>query len=302
VPFVPYYLSWDPTSSRVAFLGNRGQGVGLGLVDGADGPAPAARSLDRGSPYYFAWAPTGDRLLVHVGGDRLEELDLQGAVETVDAEPGVFQAPAWTPDGSTLLYVRRGAGLNQRIVALHRERDRIREVSEVEGAAFLVVSPDGRQVAFQALGPDEIDLYDRSLPEHATDVGVRIVDLETGRRREVSDEVAAAWYWSPDGSRLAVLEPVYDGNGPILFRWRVWDGERTFLTPTFVPSLSLLQDTTPFFSQYAQSWSMWSPDGAAFAFPVDLPGSPNTILVQPSAPDARPYAIGHGTFVAWSPV
>jgi hypothetical protein len=132
-------------------------------------------------------------------------------------------------------------------------------------------------------------------------VGVTVLDLETGSSRRVSRDLAAAWYWSPDGSRLAVLEPEYRGDGPILFHWRVWDGEEDFLTPTFSPALSLLQETTPFFSQYAQSWSMWAPDGAAFAFPIDLPDAPGTIVVQPVEPLGRPFALGRGTFVAWSP-
>jgi len=111
--------------------------------------------------------------------------------------------------------------------------------------------------------------------------------------------------WARQGDPIAAWQAV--GEGEPDTPYAVLAGNLLFPKvprglPTFVPSLSLLQDTTPFFSQYAQSWSMWSPDGAAFAFPVDLPGSPNTILVQPSAPDARPYAIGHGTFVAWSPV
>lgn len=302
VPFLPFYLAWDPTSRHVAYLGNQGDGVGLGVVRGAGGGAPVSRALDEGQPYYFAWGPTGERLLIHEGDDRLEELTLGGASRTIDPLPGIFQAPAWSSDGRTQVFVRRGGGLRQTIVARHRDRARSRDLVGIEGAGFMVLSPDGRRVAFQALSPDELDLYDRDLPERAEDVGVTVVDLVTGRQERISSEIAAAWYWSPDGSHLAVLEPVYDGDGPISFRWRVWDGDADVLTPRFTAALPLLQETTPFFSQYAQSWSMWAPDGSAFAFPLDLPGEPNTIVVQPVGTDLPPYAIGRGTFVAWSPV
>ena len=302
VPFLPFYLSWDPTSSHVAYLGNQGDGVGLGVVERATEPAPSAVSLDQGQPYYFSWGPGGDRLLIHEGDDRLEELTLDGATVVVDGRPGVFQAPVWTPDGRTQLFVRRGAGLRQTIVALHRGRGRMRDLVGIEGAGFMVLSPDGDTVAYQALAPEELDLYDRDLPARAEDVGVTVLDLATGRAERVSTEIAAAWYWSPDGSRLAVLEPLYDGDGPILFRWRLWDGDGTEVGPTFTASLSLLQETTPFFSQYAQSWSMWSPDGKAFAFPLDLPGAPDTIVVQPVDAGVPAYAVGRGSFVAWSPV
>lgn len=302
VPFLPFYLSWDPTSRHVAYLGNQGDGVGLGVVEEAAGATPVARTLDEGQPYYFAWGPEGDRLLIHEGDDRLEELTIDGDTETVEERPGVFQAPAWTPDGLTQLFVRRGAGLHQTIVARHRARDRSRDLAPILGAGFMVLSPDGSRLAYQALSPDELDLYDRDVPERVEDVGVTVVDLATGREERVSTDLAAAWYWSPDGSRLAVLEPVYDGDGPISFRWRVWDGSSDLLTPTFTASLPLLQETTPFFSQYAQSWSMWSPDGSAFAFPIDLPGAANTIVVQPADAELPPFAVGRGTFVAWSPV
>lgn len=302
VPFLPFYLSWDPTSSHVAYLGNRGDGVGFGVVERAAGPAPTSSPLDRGLPYYFAWGPQGDRVLVHVGDDRLEELALDGTAMVVDPRPGVFQAPVWSPDGRTQLYVRRGGGLRQTIVAFHREQRRASEVAAIEGAGFLVLSPDGRMVAYQALAPDEVDLYDRSLPDRVEDVGVTVIDLATGRSERISTEIAAAWYWSPDGSRLAILEPVYDGDGPIAFRWRLWDGTDAAEGPSFTPSLRLLQETTPFFSQYAQSWSMWSPDGKAFAFPLDLPGAPDTIVVQPVDARVPAYAVGRGSFVAWSPV
>ena len=46
IDLVPFYLSWDPTSRHVAYLGNRGDGIGLGIVEGSDlrhGERPAAR-------------------------------------------------------------------------------------------------------------------------------------------------------------------------------------------------------------------------------------------------------------------
>lgn len=301
VPFLPFYLSWDPTSTHVAYLGNDRDGVGFGVVEGASGPAPAAKPLDVGRPYYFAWGPDGDRFLIHEGDDRLEELSLDGTSTVVDDRPGVFQAPVWAPDGRIQLYVRRGRGLRQTIMVREHDRGGSSTLAGIEGAGSLVLSPNGSKVAYQALAPDEMDLYDRDLPDRVHDVGVRVVDLRTGRQERVSRGIAAAWYWSPDGERLAVLEPVYDGDGPIAFRWRLWDGRSRVLGPMFTPTLSLLQETTPFFSQYAQSWTMWSPDGEAFAFPLDLPGAPSTIVVQPIDPDLPAYAIGRGTFVAWSP-
>ena len=74
---VPFYLSWDPTSARIGYLGNSPSvGIELGLVDVATSTyAP----LDDGSPFYVSWAPTGKQLLVHVGTDRLDRLAIDGS-------------------------------------------------------------------------------------------------------------------------------------------------------------------------------------------------------------------------------
>jgi Tol biopolymer transport system component len=302
VELPPFYLAWDPTSRHVAFLGNRanGDGIGLGVIRLATSPDAQAERLDTGQPYYFSWAPDGERMLVHVGDDRLEELSIEGTASTVDRRPGAFQAPVWTPDGTTHVYVRPESGQRQRIV-LQERGDGTHALVAAEGAVFMVLSPDGSRLAYQSLSPDEFDIYDRELPTRATDVGVRVVDLATGNVQEVSTDVAHAWFWSPDGSRLAVLEPVYTASDQILFRWRIWDGDRSFVTDLVSPSLDLLQDYTPFFSQFAQSSTIWSPDGSAIAFPADGPSGP-AVLIQPAREDATPYAVSTGSFVVWSPV
>src|SRR5262245_49122136 len=61
---VPFYLSWDPTSSRVAYLGGRDMDIEVGIVEGRQG---RATPLDTGQPYYLSWGPEGDEMLVHVG-------------------------------------------------------------------------------------------------------------------------------------------------------------------------------------------------------------------------------------------
>src|SRR3990172_6225091 len=55
---IPFYLSWDPTSSRIASLGpSTGSEIALGIVEVA-GDAPGT-TLDEGRPFYLSWAPGG---------------------------------------------------------------------------------------------------------------------------------------------------------------------------------------------------------------------------------------------------
>ena len=63
-------------------------------------------------------------------------------------------------------------------------------------------------------------------------------------------------------------------------RWLVWDGrEARPIGPAFVPSPAFLRDYAPFYGQFTQAMTPWSPDGASFAF-AGLIGHRNGIWVQ----------------------
>ena len=114
VAAAPFYLSWDPTSSRIVYLGGSAAAdIELGLVDVA---ASTSAPIDAGSPFYLSWAPAGKQLLVHVGTDRLDRLAIDGSLTSFDDRPGTFTAPVWTADGRTLVYVSEGER-GQRLVA-----------------------------------------------------------------------------------------------------------------------------------------------------------------------------------------
>jgi hypothetical protein len=299
MPVVPFYLSWDPTSSRIAYLGSGAGPIRMGVVDVNASKGSRVDLLDTGQPYFFSWAPLGDRLAVHVG-ERLDELRLDGSTAMIGPRPGLFQVPVWTADGSSIVYVRRGRRESGQLVVRDLASGREHVLADVKGDVLLAPSPDGERVAFQALGPGQIDFYDRSLPRHLTDMGVTVVDVATGDVTRVSREIAMAWSWSPDGHGLAILEPVYQGEGPILFQWRLWDGTGTYSTDPFTASVSLITDYAPFFGQFAESSTMWAPDSSAFAFSADLPSGPS-IVVQPAKHGAEPFVVGQGSFLGWSP-
>jgi TolB protein len=303
-PIWPFYLSWDPTGKRVGFLGSRGEGVEMGVVEQPQPHGVPIRPIGSGPFFYFSWGPDGQHLLAHTGAARLDELRLDGRSTPVESQPGEFQAPVWSADGSSYVYSlpRSGGGDGQRLVV----RDvaaggEPKVLATPKGSLSFVLSPDGQRVAYRALGPGEQDFYDRSYPTKATDVGVTVVDADGGDSTLVTPGPAIAFYWSPDGTRLLILEPVYVPSGQILFRWRIWDGRDTFSTGLFQPSFSLLQEYVPFFSQYAQSSTLWAPDGSAFAYPADSSSGPPVIMVQPAEPGAEPFVAGQGSFVAWRP-
>jgi len=282
---VPFYLSWDPTSSRIAYLGSPSQDdieLGIWEVAGRSSGTP----LDAGQPFYLSWAPAGDQLLVHVGEDRLEQLDLDGSLTTVADRPGSFSAPVWTADGRTFVYASVGAA-RQRLVVQGAEAENERPLVSFDGLISFVVSPDGERIAFQVIGEESV------LP-------LSVVDVDTGETVEITDAAVAAFFWSPDSERLLYLDPDADEER-IRFRWGVWEGTSSFLTPPFVPSLQFAREYLQFFEQYAQSMSLWSPDGSAFAYPGANKEGEEGIWIQSARPDRAPVLVADGDFVAWSP-
>jgi WD40 repeat protein len=281
----PFYLFWDPTASRIAYLASPAPpDIELGIVEVAD-PADESRSLDAGRPFYLSWDPAGEQMLVHVGTDRLERLAIDGTPTTVDARPGAFNAPVWTSDGTSFYASAKGDA--QRLVVQDLGEKQGRELVRFDGAIRFVVSPDGRSVAFQVVRPD--------------DVGpLSVVDRRTGTIEPVASGVVPAFFWSPASDRLLYMLPEAEQDR-IWFRWGVWDGESSFTTPRFAPTDTFGRDYLQFFEQYAQSMSLWAPDGIAFAYAGSNESGEQGIWVQPARSGAEPVLVAKGVFAAWSP-
>ncbi|MGZ4133109.1 MAG: hypothetical protein ACXVWF_08685 [Actinomycetota bacterium] len=297
-PGLAFFLSWDPTSTRLAILRDAGRSIGLSVVDPSAPAGDRLVTLGRGSPCFFAWTADGRSLLVHVGSARLERLWLGGRAATIANDPGTFQAPVSLP-GPAVLYAAPRGGEHQLLVRRNLRTGAVDVLARVHGALLFTVSPDGRKVAYEALGPRERDFYDRAMPARAAHVGVTVLDLARGTVARATTAPAMAWSWSPRGDRLAVLEPVYRPAGRIDFRWVVWGRGSSFATSAFKGSLPFLERYTPFFGQFAPAGTLWSPDGRAFAYPAEDARGRSWIWVQPVHGPA--FVAAAGSSVAWSP-
>jgi TolB protein len=126
-----------------------------------------------------------------------------------------------------------------------------------------------------------------------------VVDVATSATRQLTARPVLAFFWSPDGQKLAYLE-LDDAADALRLRWHVWDGTHSRAYATFVPTRTFLQAYLVFFDQYARSMTLWSPDSQAFAYPAVTETLGNHIYVQQLEADA-PVEVGTGLFVAWSP-
>jgi TolB protein len=282
---VPFYLFWDPTSARIAYLGSSTEAeIELGIVDVAAGEATA---LDAGRPFYMSWEPAGQELFVHVGTDRLDRLEIDGTTTTVHERPGTFDVPVWVSDGMSLVYAsvsREG----QRLVAHDLDEDRVEELVRFDGGITFVVGPVGSRVAYQvASGPDDA-------------APLVVLDRETGAVEEVVTGFVPAYFWSPDGTKLLYLVTDVGPEG-VWLRWGVWESESSFTTPRFFPTEVFARDYLQFFQQYAQSMTLWAPDGSAFTYAGTNESGVAGVWIQPAVEGIEPVLVTEGVFAAWSP-
>jgi hypothetical protein len=68
------------------------------------------------------------------------------------------------------------------------------------------------------------------------------------------------------------------------------------------PELAIAVDYLQYFEQYAQSMSLWSPDGTAFAYPGTNEDGEEGVWIQSARADRAAVLVTDGDFVAWSPV
>jgi Tol biopolymer transport system component len=285
VAAAPFYLSWDPTSSRIVYLGGSASAdIELGLVDVA---ASTAAPIDAGSPFYLSWAPAGKQLLVHVGTDRLDRLALDGSLTSLDDRPGTFSAPVWTADGRTFVYASVG-GRRERLVAYDLGTERREVLARFEGTITFVVSPDGRRVAFQVVR------------EQTIVVPLSVIDRRSGAIERVAAEYSPSFFWSPGGAKLLFLLPEVTPER-VWFHWGVWEEGSSFTTARFVPSLEFGRDYLSFFEQYAQSMRLWSPDSSAFVYAGESESGETGVWIQPATEDTEPVRVADGVFATWSP-
>jgi hypothetical protein len=283
VAVAPFFLAWDPTSARIAYLGNIGGTIGLGVIDGAVA-APQDNPVGGGSPLYLAWSPDGRQLIVHVGADGLGTTDLVAGLEPTGDAPGTFQAPAWLPDRRTV-YATRDGRSQQLVVVGHDDRT---VLETFRGGVLFVPSPDGRRLAYRLDRPN------------GSQAGVFVQDVDGGRATLVTRQETTAFFWSPRSDALLLMTVDPGADIEQTHRWRVWDGRQRFVSHPFLPSPMFFSNYVPFFDQYAQGFTPWAPDGSAFAYAGSV-GGRGGIWVQPVDADAAPAFVSAGAFVAWSP-
>lgn len=301
----PIYLNWSPDNASVGFITTTVSRDGI-ILKTAPASGAEGRILDAGAPYYWSWAPDGSVLIAHTGNDEAPSPEHfsflrmdEGPTEyALDILPAAFQAPAWSPDGSRIALTRRMENENQIILT-----DGSGANPEVIGTFFAKTafawSPDGTKLAY----------LDASRTLSDGTIGRMFVyDLETSERidREGNN---VAFFWSPDSREIAyfVLLPIPQPEGSestetqYALQLNVLDTltaeSREILT--YRPT-EQFQNILPYFDQYHQSSTIWSPDGNNFVLSfLDGEGNPG-IAVVPTSGTLEPRLLAPGYIAWWS--
>ncbi len=217
-------------------------------------------------------------------------------------------APAWSPDGSSVAFVRAGDGPAQ-VWLLPARGGEPKSLTDLPlGAGRPVWSPDGSRIAFAAPvdllarpGESEEDRADRGhaplvaerLDYQADGVGIRrgvrmhlhVVEVENGQCRQITsgDWDAGQPAWAPDGKQLAFAA----ATAP--------DRDLVFNLPVHVVAADGMTDPQPVaFADSVAFTPSWTPDGAgllAVAFDPDKGLAAHAHLLRVSLDGGEPVEL-----------
>jgi Tol biopolymer transport system component len=311
----PFYLYWAPNSRSITFLTQESSGLAMRQIDTQD--PDFDRTLARGAPFYWVWSPESDKMLMHVGGSRatseeahisLVENQPEAKRIELDLAPGSFQAPVWSSDANFIYYIAADGEGQESIYRTNARTLSQDVVAKLGGlAAHMVLSPDDRHIAYLQLEGDTRAPFGKAY----------LAGPESESPKLLMEDPVASLYWSPDGSKLALLSLSRNQDGPtakigglasplpqrrLLLRWWIYDVETGELEPlvSFNPTPSFLQ-TVPFFDQYHLSLTFWSPDSRYFVVAKGSDGDEGgSVWVIDTTGRTQPQEIGSGTLAVWS--
>ncbi|MEM7323951.1 MAG: hypothetical protein AAF531_12760 [Actinomycetota bacterium] len=300
-----FYLQWNRNDERLLYIRNS---ENRGLVEiGTVEPGAPAVPAGEGAPFFVSWAPESDRIVGHVNERTIDLYRFDGSgdpgegfVTVLDAGGG-FSAPAWVDEERVLVVI------DGELVYLTVATGETESITAVPEPIRFVLSPDRTAVAYRATGVEGgPSLASAPFSQRAEQAGLIVLDLETGEETLVTNRAAAAWEWSPDSTKLAWLDVAVAGGRPT-GTWGFWSAEdeaaeapATSATPAFNLSSKYGRNYLPFFAQYAQSVTGWSPDSSAYAFAGAI-GSDGGIWVQLVDEVVAPRLVTLGDFVTWGP-
>ncbi len=293
----PHYCSWSPDGARLAFVAQTGRGLTLFVWDKGDTGDP--RVTQDGGPMYFAWSPNSDEIYTHSFLDHyLLDATKEGTPQQFPGRGTQYMSPAWGREGDGIAFFLDGEHGKQRLLVINLKDSSARMLTEFYGIAAVVWRP----------GYSQLGMVKETIRNTGFYSGLWLVDYQTREEIQLSDDPALAFYWSPDGSKVAYATRSDGADGSLRFGVvEVESGRKTYL-PDFVPSQEQLIHFM-FFDQYAQSHPLWSPDSNSILVCGQLgyqlvrselpPAESNRIILLDASGQNQPLDIAGGFVGCW---
>ncbi len=310
---VVHYPLWSPDSRKLAFVAvTRRHGLSLFLAD-ADGAGEPTFLLENG-PLWMSWSSDSDRLAVHRAREHyVVNAEREPLLRRVALESEAYRVPAWKPGSAEIALSAPMGRAGYRIHSARIADDELTlapPIASVGAATAFLWSSDGAYLA--VADEPRVARYRGALVYLYGKLRVFEASSGFAETLRVKEDAILAFFWSPDGSKIAFVTPSPATDG---LRWKALDisaGATTALVD-FVPSpdqVTMFQ----FFDQYAHSHSLWSPDSrrvvfsgrlsarassADFAAQPTQPGS--VVLTIDTAAPGMVEEVAEGTLGFWSP-
>ena len=276
------YLDWSPNSESVAFLTIH-SGQGEIRVSPRGGGKIAV--FDTGTSAYWHWRSDSNAIVAHLSGAHRSAgseahisvidataSDSQAGTNQIESPPGQFQSPHYSPNGKFMIFALANGDVDELVLA-DPTGTPVCSITAVNTGAYFAWSPNGQQLAvLDTISPLQ-------MPAKLT-----IFNLATGDQT-VIDQQVVSFYWSPDGSKIAVYSVVTDAPATKLglgaarqyspaqqsdnlsLRIAMFDADtgKAITVADTLPSRQFAQ-FFQFFDQYSRAVTPWSPDGNSLVF------------------------------------
>jgi Tol biopolymer transport system component len=182
--------------------------AGMGAVQELDLASGERRTLTPRKGYYYgpAYSPDGSRIVyIRSGGGSLTggQHTREAGIYVMPAAGGEAKriarqagSPQFSADGTRVYYLT-GGGLSKKLMSVGLEGEEPREVFNLKYVNDVVISPDGRWVAFSEL----FNAYVAPMPQTGGVIELS-KDVQGFPVTKVSADVGSYLHWSPDSKQL----------------------------------------------------------------------------------------------------